>query len=191
MGSMFRVTCILIVCLATFAWAQQNSSQNSHAPKSQAPPRSDDATDYPRSSEESSSRSNRVDISPPKDDAKTHPYSSSHGEDDEEGARDVQEFHPWDPHKAAKDVEVGDFYFKRKNYRAAEDRYQEALLYKPNDAIANFRLAECQERMGNKTEAVNHYQEYLKILPEGPLSNDAHKALERLKASEAKGGADK
>ena len=42
----------------------------------------------------------------------------------------MSEFHPWNPHKAAKDIEVGDYYFKRKNYRAAEDRYREALFYK-------------------------------------------------------------
>src|SRR6478672_5870054 len=185
MGSMFRVTCILILCLAAFAWAQQDSSQNSHPPKSQAPPRSDDATDYPRSSEESSSRSNRVDISPPKDDAKTHPYSSSHGEDDEEGAGDVQEFHPWDPHKAAKDVEVGDFYFKRKNYRAAEDRYREALLYKDNDAIATYRLAVCLEKMDRPEDARAEYESYLRILPYGPEAADAKKAIERLKSAAA------
>src|SRR5689334_9397433 len=185
MGSMFRVTCILILCLAAFAWAQQDSSQTSHPPKSQAPPRSDDATDYPRSSEESSSRSNRVDISPPKDDAKTHPYSSSHGEDDEEGAGDVQEFHPWDPHKAAKDVEVGDFYFKRKNYRAAEDRYREALLYKDNDAIATYRLAVCLEKMDRPDEALAEYESYLKILPNGPESAEVKTAIERLKSPTA------
>jgi tetratricopeptide (TPR) repeat protein len=184
MGSMFRVTCILILYLAAFAWAQQDSSQNSHPPKSQAPPRSDDATDYPRSSEESSSRSNRVDISPPKDDAKTHPYSSSHGEDDEEGAGDVQEFHPWDPHKAAKDVEVGDFYFKRKNYRAAEDRYREALLYKPNDVFAMYGLGRSLEMLGVYDEARANYEGYLKILPDGPLAPEVHKALDRIKKQE-------
>jgi tetratricopeptide (TPR) repeat protein len=98
----------------------------------------------------------------------------------------VEEFQAWDPHKAAKDVEVGDFYFKKKNYRAALGRYKEALVYKPNDAVANFRLAECQEKMGNPAEALTHYQEYLKILPHGQLSPDAQKALERLKASGAK-----
>ena len=102
--------------------------------------------------------------------------------DAEESASDVQEFHPWDPHKAAKNVEVGDFYFKRKNYRAALDRYKEALIYKPNDAVANFRLAECSERVGNPGEAVTHYQEYLKILPHGPFATEAQKALDRLKA---------
>ena len=33
--------------------------------------------------------------------------------------------------KAAKDVDdVGDFYFKRKNYKAAQERYKDALYYK-------------------------------------------------------------
>src|SRR5437762_3518922 len=174
MGSMFRLSCILILCLAPLTWARQDSSQNSRPPKSQAPPRSDDATDYPRSSEESSSRSNRVDISPPKDDAKSHPYSSSPGEGEEE-AGDVQEFHPWDPHKAAKDVEIGDFYFKRKNYRAAEDRYREALLYKPNDAVATYRLALCLEKLDLPDDARQEYESYLKILPHGPQADEAQK----------------
>lgn len=103
--------------------------------------------------------------------------------DAQDAASDVQEFRPWDPHKAAKDVEVGDFYFKRKNYHAALERYKEALVYKPNDALANFRLAECLEKTGNPSEALTHYQEYLKILPHGPLAPDAQKAMERLKAS--------
>jgi tetratricopeptide (TPR) repeat protein len=180
---MFRLSCILILCLAPLTWAQQDSSQNSRPPKSQAPPRSDDATDYPRSSEESSSRSNRVDISPPKDDAKSHPYSSSPGEDGEE-AGDVQEFHPWDPHKAAKDVEIGDFYFKRKNYRAAEDRYREALLYKPNDVFAMYGLGRSLEMLGAYDEARANYEGYLKILPDGPLAPEVHKGLDRIKKQE-------
>src|SRR4051812_7847166 len=183
MGSMFRLSCILILCIVPLTWARQDSSQNSRPPKSQAPPRSDDATDYPRSSEESSSRSNRVDISPPKDDAKSHPYSSSPGEDEEE-VGDVQEFHPWDPHKAAKDVEIGDFYFKRKNYRAAEDRYREALLYKPNDVFAMYGLGRSLEMLGAYDEARANYEGYLKILPDGPLAPEVHKGLDRIKKQE-------
>jgi tetratricopeptide (TPR) repeat protein len=82
--------------------------------------------------------------------------------------------------KALKDVEVGDYYFKHKNYRAALDRYKEALFYKDNDAIANFRLAQCQEKLGDKTEARKYYEQYLKILPEGPFSKEAQASLERL-----------
>jgi tetratricopeptide (TPR) repeat protein len=181
---MLRVTWIILLCLSCLAWAyaQQDSSQNSRPPKSQAPPRSDDATDYPRSSEESSSRSDRVDISPPKDDAKNHPASSSHEDDDESG--DVQEFHPWNPHKAAKDVEIGDFYFKRKNYRAAEDRYREALVYKPNDVFAMFGLARSLEKLGEYDEARANYEGYLKVLPEGPLAPEVHKGMDRIKKQE-------
>jgi len=101
------------------------------------------------------------------------------------GNGEVSEFHPWDPHKAAKDIEVGDFYFKRKNYVAAESRYREALLYKDNDALATFRLAVCLEKMDRTEEAREQYENYLKILPYGPLAADAKKAIERLKGPAA------
>ena len=145
---------------------------------------SDKASDRNREAGESSSRDTRIDISPPKDDAKSHPYSKAavadmEAEDNPEDS-DVQEVHPWNPMKALKDVEVGDYYFKRKNYRAALDRYKEALFYKDNDAIANFRLAQCQEKLGDKTEARKYYEQYLKILPEGPFSKEAQASLERL-----------
>jgi Flp pilus assembly protein TadD len=92
----------------------------------------------------------------------------------------VQEFHPWNPRKAAKDVDVGDFYFRRKNYKAALDRYKEALYYKENDAVATFRLAVCQEKLGDKAEARKQYESYLKILPEGPFAKEARASLDRL-----------
>lgn len=146
-----------------------------------------------RESEESSSRDTRIDLSAPANDAKDHPFSSaavSDATEDDSSAdsSDVQEMHPWDPHKALKDIEVGDFYFKRKNYKAAMSRYREALVYKDNDAIANFRLAECLEKFNKLDEARQHYQQYLKILPHGPLSEDAHRALARLDASSAAPG---
>lgn len=136
-----------------------------------------------REAGESSSRDSRIDLSPPKDDAKNHPNSSIPSENDIETS-DVQEFHPWDPHKAIKDIEVGDFYFKKKNYRAALDRYREALEYKPNDAVANFRLGQCLEKMNQPQEARLHYEEYLKILPHGPLAEEAQKQLQKLRRGE-------
>jgi tetratricopeptide (TPR) repeat protein len=138
-----------------------------------------------RESEQSSTKDTRIDLSPPADDAKKHPESGA-AVVDAESANDVQEFRAWDPHKAAKDVEVGDFYYKRKNYRAAMERYKEALVYKPNDAVANLRLAECDEKTGNAQDAASHYEAYLKILPHGPSAADAQRALDRLKASQAK-----
>lgn len=153
-----------------------------------APPRSDrvDAASLSDEPGDSSSKDTQIDLSPPPDDAKAHPNSSDILMDEGSSASgDTTEFHPWDPHKAAKDIEVGDYYFKRKNYKAAEDRYREALLYKENDALATYRLAVCLEKMDRADEARTEYENYLKILPYGPLAPDAKKAIDRLKSSAA------
>jgi tetratricopeptide (TPR) repeat protein len=164
--------------------SSQSSSTQDSSTQSSLPQDSSKKADTEREAEESSSRDARTDLSPPKDDAKNHPYSKSAVADLEPtppaDTTGVQEFHPWNPLKASKDVEVGDYYFKRKNYRAALERYKEALYYKDNDAIATYRLAVCQEKMGNKAEARKNFEQYLKILPEGPLAKDARASLEKL-----------
>ena len=76
---------------------------------------------------------------------------------------------------------MGDYYFKRRNYKGALERYKDALIYKENDAMANFRLGQTYEKMKQPQEAVAHYEAYLKILPHGTLSEEAGKAIERLK----------
>jgi len=188
---------LLILLLGAIASAQ-NSGSNSQASSPDTgshqastkkpdltPPRSDtvnvkDLGDEPG---QSSSKDDPVDLTPPADDAKTHPHSSDMLED--EGSGERGEVLPWDPHKAAKDVEVGDFYFKKKNYIAAESRYREALHYKDNDAVATYRLAVCLERMDRGDEARAEYESYLKILPYGPEAADSKKAIERLKTHAA------
>jgi tetratricopeptide (TPR) repeat protein len=177
--------CLLLLFLAGFAVAQQDSGQA----------QSDQQKSRQRSAEagESSSRDTRIDLSPPKDDAKKHPNSSAAGsgspsklpinpEDMTNMTGDVQEMHPWNPYRAGKDDEVGEYYFKRGNYKGALARYQDALIYKDNDAVANFRMAQCYEKMQQPDEAVAHYKEYLKILPDGPFSKQAKKALQKLEA---------
>ena len=176
MRTRFPAVLLGTLALAVMACAAQDSADNKAAQKR--------AADRNREAQESSSHDTRVDISPPKDDAKNHPASKDAVEDLEGGeaidASGVQEFHPWNPMKALKSMEVGDFYFKRKNYRAALERYKEALYYKNGDALASYRVAVCQEKLGDKSEARKYYEQYLKILPEGPLAKDAHSSLDRL-----------
>src|SRR5690348_978730 len=103
----FRLLSILLIGLiflplvATKLVAQEEDS---------APTTGDDDA---RQTEMSSSKDTRIDISPPKDDVKNHPNSAVPSTDSEEAPSDTEEMHPWDPHKAAKDIEVGDYYFKR------------------------------------------------------------------------------
>jgi tetratricopeptide (TPR) repeat protein len=156
-----------------------------------SPPRSDrvKVDDLGSDLGESSSKDTQIDVSEPENDARAHPRSAEAVAEEAAaaGGASVGEFHPWDPHKAAKSVEVGDYYFKRKNYKAAEDRYREALYYKDNDAEATFRLAVCLQKMERPGEALAQYESYLKILPYGPHGSEAQKAIEHLTAS-AKGG---
>ena len=161
--------------------SQDPSTRDSSAKVASIPP------DLDRAAEESSSQDEPTDISPPPGDAKNHPDSKSAVGDllpssanTSLDGSDIQEFHPWNPMKAQKDVDIGDYYFRRKNYRAAMDRYKEALYYKENDAIATYRLAVCAEKMGDKLEARRNFEQYLKIIPEGPLAKEARASLEKL-----------
>jgi tetratricopeptide (TPR) repeat protein len=169
---MFR-RLFLLALIASFAVlaAHAQSAPTPDQPN-QAPPRSDDRTPG-----ESSSKDTRIDLSPPAGDAKMHPNSGV--------ADDVLELRPYDPHRAEKNIEVGDYYFKLKNYPAAESRYEEALEFKPNDAEATFKLGVAQEIQGKSEEALDSFQSYLKILPEGPHAEESKVAIERIKNPEA------
>ena len=93
---------------------------------------------------------------------------------------------PWNPHKADKDVEVGIYYFKLKNYFAAESRFREALYWQDNHAEATYRLALVLEKQGKIPEAKQYYQQYVKILPNGDFAKDSKKALARIGGEEKK-----
>ncbi|HYN15343.1 MAG TPA: tetratricopeptide repeat protein [Terriglobales bacterium] len=171
---MWRVLAIAFVLASALCSAQtapnkdqKGQGQSAGPSANQAPPRtqSDDKA-APRGPGDSSSRDTSLDASP-----------DTAAPDDS-----VTEFHSWDPHKAQKNVEIGDFYFKRQNYHAALSRYCEALTYKPSDAIATFRIAEALEKSGDVAGAQAYYQAYLKILPAGPFAAQSKKALDRIKA---------
>ena len=177
----FRFRLLLLVllsaglCCSGFAQETQPTQKKPKPQSSDPLPRSDDDQQSapPLGDNESSSKQTQIDISPPKDDAAQHPDSE---------VSDVTEMHAWNPHKAQKDIEVGEFYLKRKNYRAAEDRFREALIYKPGDAIATYRLAEVLDAQGRTAGAVENYEQYLKIPSSGKFTAEAKKALARLEA---------
>ena len=176
----FCILVVVVTALAGWAFAQSNEQEGpipvqrvpvdgaAKKPKDnrKAPPRSDELAP-----DESSSKQTRIDTSAPKGDEK-HP-----GADDAE----IGEFTPFDPHKAAKCIEVGDYYYKQGNLRAALSRYEEALQWKPRDAEATYKLGEVQEKSGDLRAALANYQAYLKILPTGPYAAKAQLGITRLK----------
>jgi len=118
---------------------------------------------------ESSSRDTQIDLE-----------NRSTKEEPAPAEEDESVLKPWDPHKAAKDVEVGQWYLKLKNYRAALERFNSALTYKPDDAEAIYGLAVTQEKLDLLSLADSNYRKYLGILPNGPRSKEAEEGLKRI-----------
>lgn len=160
MNVKYRWFALLVLAITASVWAQK--PQDPTPDQNQGPPRSDI---------ESSSNDTKIDTRAPANDAKEHPDSD---------VDDVMEFHPFDPHKAMKDIEVGDYYYRRENYRAAVSRYEEALHYKPKDADATFKLAQAYEKLKKFDDAREYYSSYLSIIHDGKTAEEARKALERL-----------
>jgi tetratricopeptide (TPR) repeat protein len=85
-----------------------------------------------------------------------------------------------DPIEAAQNTDVGDFYFEKKNYRAALSRYQEALEQKPGDPAIHLRLGRAYEELEQREQAREHFQ-LAADAREGPWTAEAKAALERMR----------
>lgn len=196
---LFRVFVLVsaLICLASVAAsAQENQDNQPHIqprvdpnmpakkqPKAPVQTQKNSDQAQPQSSVPETSSADEADQSEQGDsssldsqiDLNAHPH-------DARGTRAPQdaESYPYDPHRAEKDLEVGNYYLKLKNYRAALERFRDALLYKPGDAEATYGLAVTQERLELIRQAYKSYNRYLEILPNGPRAREAQMAVERL-----------
>jgi tetratricopeptide (TPR) repeat protein len=85
-----------------------------------------------------------------------------------------------DPARSKKDAEVGGFYLKSGDYEGALLRFKDAAVSDPTNVEAIFGLAETQRMLKKNAEAARNYQLYLDIMPNGPKSKQALKALKAL-----------
>jgi tetratricopeptide (TPR) repeat protein len=86
----------------------------------------------------------------------------------------------WDPLRAEKDLEVGQYYMKRGDLDAAIDRFEDATTAKPGYAIPFRFLAEAQEKKGLRKQAIKSYQRYLDLLPHAEDGDKVRKKIEKL-----------
>src|ERR1044071_7297968 len=99
---MGRFVCCLVIALIWSCSVCLGQAENDPVPSGATQSQRDNSRDSARETEMSSSKDTRIDLSPPKDDSKNHPNSVVITDEDETPS-DVDEMHPWDPHKAAKD----------------------------------------------------------------------------------------
>jgi tetratricopeptide (TPR) repeat protein len=86
----------------------------------------------------------------------------------------------WDPLRAEKDLEVGQYYMHKGDVDAAIDRFQDATTAKPGYAIPFRYLGEAQEKKGLKKPAIKSYQRYLDLLPHADDAEKVRKKIEKL-----------
>ena len=160
------ILAIACLCLSGLAVAQSpDDGPMTRVPVDKsAPPPKDNRKAPPRSDtlapDESSSKQTEIDVTPPRATPRRPPDADN---------SELGEFHPLDPHKAAKCIEVGDYYFKEGNYRGAISRYQEALDWKPRDADATYKLGESQEKNGDYNGRAVNYQALHQDPPQGTV----------------------
>ena len=86
----------------------------------------------------------------------------------------------WDPLRAEKDLEVGQFYMKKGDLDAAMDRFQDAAIAKPGYAVPFRFLGEAQEKKGLKKQALKSYQRYLDLYPHAEDGDKVRKKIDKL-----------
>ena len=86
----------------------------------------------------------------------------------------------WDPLRAEKDLEVGQFYMKKGDLDAAIDRFEDAAAAKPGFAIPYRYLGEAHEKKGQKREAIKSYTRYLDLYPHAEDKDKVRKKIDKL-----------
>lgn len=86
----------------------------------------------------------------------------------------------WDPLRAEKDLEVGQYYMKRGDWDAAIDRFNDAIEAKPGYAIPFRYLGEAQEKKGLKKQAIKAYSKYLDLVPHADDAERIKKKVDKL-----------
>src|SRR5436309_204809 len=92
----------------------------------------------------------------------------------------VPKEYSFNPLQAAKELRVGNYYFKKHNYRAASQRFQEATKWDGTLAEAYLRLGESKEKQHDKKAAAEAYTKYVEAAPDAKDAPEVKKRLEKL-----------
>ena len=92
----------------------------------------------------------------------------------------------FNPIQAAKEVEVGNFYFKKGSYKAAAGRYERATKWQPDLVEAYYKLGVAREKGQQWEPAVAAYRKYLEVAGSSRRAGEVKKKIARLETKIAK-----
>ena len=78
---------------------------------------------------------------------------------------------------SAKDIQVGNYYLERKNWKGAYSRFESALVLDPENPDVFWGLAEADRHLGNLADARANYEKVAEYDPDSRHGKEAIKAL--------------
>jgi len=83
----------------------------------------------------------------------------------------------FNPIQAQKEMQVGNYYFKKGSFRAAAGRFEEAARWDPNNAEAYLRAGESYEKLKDWKAMRAAYEKYLQLAADGKDAARVRKSL--------------
>ena len=83
-------------------------------------------------------------------------------------------------------INIGNFYYKKKNYEAAIRRYLDAMEYQPDSARAYDALTRAYEKSDQPAKAIAAYKQFIEKNPDSPKSSEFRLRLSKLEKGSAK-----
>jgi tetratricopeptide (TPR) repeat protein len=81
------------------------------------------------------------------------------------------------PLESERNIKVGNYYWDKKNYRAALGRYLDATRYNPSSQEAFFKVGEAEKKLKNKDAAKTAFQKVIQLAPDSKLAQEAKRKL--------------
>jgi tetratricopeptide (TPR) repeat protein len=105
--------------------------------------------------------------------------------EDQTEEKDEEEIFTHNPEEAKKNVEVGDFYLKKDNYKAAESRYRRAIKFNTEWPEAYEKLISVFERQEDFESAIEVCYEFLDSNPSSKKAKEFEKLVADFKEKQA------
>src|SRR5580698_8771374 len=117
---------------------------------------------------------------PPKEPDGAPPVEGADSLPPQEDKAKTEEVYTFNPLRSKKDVTVGEFYFKKSDFKAAAGRFREATKWNDSNAEAWLRLGDAEEKMNDAKAAREAWEKYLQLAPQAKNAAEVRKKIEKL-----------
>lgn len=112
-------------------------------------------------------------------DQATHQQYDESGNPPEEDQSYATEKFVFDPLEAKRNVQIGDFYWRKGDYIGAKNRYLRAVKFDPNSANAYYKLGKAEDKLHNPSAAKAALKKAIQLAPDSKIAREAKKQLAR------------